>query len=830
MKKKIILSGICIFVLFGIFIRNNFLNQEGKCVSTNSDQAIVQDDTTGIIRAEAFRLVSYLYATDAQRAGKNLDTEFQDVNDTDWYSEYIKFLYQEGFQNQANSIDGKLYIRPTEGLNYYEGNLLFQKIAQSFNINLEDLYKQSNIDLSLGNTVQILDRSQFLTLYENVVEAIKNNKSSVKIENLYILAVKNQQIITQKGEFVGAELFYINPKSIQESTQNRIEEYVDCKLQAVVSEQRILYVKQVLQEDTTFENVYIIQAQGNEVTAFIDGVTKKFQTQANIDQAINGVVGNITCLDGQVTGISIKPDQVTDKVIVANEEYIELEKYGRVKYDDNFKIYKVYGELQMEQVNAILVGYSNTQFVLNEDKISAALITEPITATNIKVMLKTSQYKSLFHDEVEVTCKKAFTITYGDKKKTFQANKKVKIKEDSAYLNAGRLRIESKNQETPIQILSIERNQGYPSYRGAIEIGKEKKGLTVINELPLEEYLYAVIPSEMPVSYGIEALKTQAVCARSYAYKQLLGNNYSKYGAHIDDSTNYQVYNNVAETKETIKAVKETYGQVLEYEGDVITAYYFSTSCGCTSSIWDVWGMNAGYEYLVGEFQGLAGLKKAKKEDSAIEAMANQEEVKDFSKEGTFREFLTKDTQQTLEQDFAWYRWNTTLSFKKITENVNQKLKERYEANPAYILTEKSKDDEVSYVSEPIETIGEVTGVEVKERKSSGIVTSILISGTKANVLVQTEYNIRELLSPMGNKVIRKDKSVVETLNLLPSAFFVLDDTKNGIKITGGGYGHGVGMSQNGVKALADLKYKYEEILEHYYKGTKLASIYEEKK
>ena len=101
--------------------------------------------------------------------------------------------------------------------------------------------------------------------------------------------------------------------------------------------------------------------------------------------------------------------------------------------------------------------------------------------------------------------------------------------------------------------------------------------MLLINELALEEYLYAVVPSEMPTYYGIEALKVQAVCARSYAYRHLLANSLSRYGAHVDDSVSYQVYNNIPENEESVLAVKDTYGRVIEYEGEIITAYYFST-------------------------------------------------------------------------------------------------------------------------------------------------------------------------------------------------------------------------------------------------------------
>ena len=68
----------------------------------------------------------------------------------------------------------------------------------------------------------------------------------------------------------------------------------------------------------------------------------------------------------------------------------------------------------------------------------------------------------------------------------------------------------------------------------------------MVNELPLENYLCKVVPSEMPASYQKEALKAQAICARSYAYRQIMDYAYPEYQAHVNDSTDYQVYNNSA--------------------------------------------------------------------------------------------------------------------------------------------------------------------------------------------------------------------------------------------------------------------------------------------
>lgn len=836
MKKKMILLGICLALLLVIIIRNiNIKSDDSKTVASLPQEAEMTEYKQGIPRAEVFRLVSYLYYSDEDRQNLSQAITFQDVKEDEWYAEYVEAVYCAGFENQADSANGKYYIRPLDQMNRYECNLLFKQIAESLEIDLDSIYRESGLNLEEGEAADVIERDEFLKLYETVVSRLNEKKALVHMDSLYILAISEDgSIITQKGNYYGGELFYMK-EGIEEITQESVSDYVDCRMSVLVSGQRIVYFREVEDTKTEFTNVYLVHAMGNEMTAYINGVTKNFELQANLTSPIDQMVANITCKNKKVIGISVKPDQVSDKVLLANEEYIELEHYGKVEYDQNFKIYKVYGTLQMEQTNAILVGYSNTQFVLTDNKISAALITEPITATNIRVMIKTNGYKSLFHESVKVTCAKAFELYYGEEKKSYKAKKEVTIDLDSDYLESGRLKIVSKDGKTPIQLLSVERSQGNPLYRGTIELAVTKDGIVVINELPIEEYLYAVVPSEMPVSYGEEALKTQAVCARSYAYKQLLGNYYSQYGAHVDDSSSYQVYNNFAETEETIQAVKETYGQVIEYGGEVITAYYFSTSCGYTSSMADVWGGDTKDAYLIGSFQKVDRRKKTSETESeaegdskeAIEVLGSDGILPDFSDETVFRKFLMDNSEKMLESEFAWYRWKTTLKFEEITANLEEKLASRYKANPSLILTEKNVNGETTFVSEPIQSIGEVTGIEVKERKSSGIITELILRGTTNSILVRSEYNIRALLAPTATKVVRQDESVVKKLSLLPSAFFVFDTTKDGVKIIGGGYGHGVGMSQNGVKALTNLGYTYDEIVAYYYKGTELKNIYQ---
>ncbi len=106
----------------------------------------------------------------------------------------------------------------------------------------------------------------------------------------------------------------------------------------------------------------------------------------------------------------------------------------------------------------------------------------------------------------------------------------------------------------------------------------------MVNTLPLEEYLCGVVPSEMPASYPEEALKAQAVCARTYASVQMQESKLEDLGAQVDDSVAFQVYQNSPEAESSTKAVENTAGKILLSDGAPICAYYFSTSHGKTST------------------------------------------------------------------------------------------------------------------------------------------------------------------------------------------------------------------------------------------------------
>ncbi len=138
-------------------------------------------------------------------------------------------------------------------------------------------------------------------------------------------------------------------------------------------------------------------------------------------------------------------------------------------------------------------------------------------------------------------------------------------------------------------------------YRGQLLVLNEKQGLTVINELDLENYIKGVVPAEMPTSWNIEAHKAQAIAARSYAVantgKRL------EYGYDLKDTPQDQNYIGIsAETLQTNRAVESTHGQVLVYNGKVIPAYYHASAGGSTLPARKVWGKDLPYIKAVKSF------------------------------------------------------------------------------------------------------------------------------------------------------------------------------------------------------------------------------------
>lgn len=580
------------------------------------------------------------------------------------------------------------------------------------------------------------------------------------------------------------------------------------------------------------QNVYIENVTDTEITVF-DGERKTYNLQdgfLSLNVTAIGRIADVTLTDGVVSEVVYRDNKkINDKVISMRKgEGVELENAGYLAFSENMKIYKLYGELRQATEGELRIGYDFADFCMEDGKISAILLTREENMEYIRVLIKSSDYGSDYHDDLIVSADSDFVIRYGKEdaytEELCKAGDEITLNKNSDYFKNGvdRIKITPTILTGKVNLLNVSRSQGIPAYRGTIEVQCSEQGLVVINEVLLEEYLYSVVPSEMPANYPLEALKAQAICARTYAYSHILSPGIPAVGAHVDDSTGYQVYNNITEQNATTTAVKETAGQLLYAEGAPVSTYYYSTSCGFGSEE-HVWRSETAPELPYLSATSLS--REAMDAELAGTEHSSIYTAETLKEEAMFAQFLDFPTETHFEEDESWYRWRYDVTDMD-SEKILSALKARYAVNNQFVLTL----DDGKYISAPVEKLGEIKSISVAKRGAGGVAEELVIEGEHATYKVITELFIRYVLCDGQTKVRRQDGSLVEMTSLLPSGYFVItpifeDGEMEGYSLYGGGFGHGVGMSQNGAKNMANAGYTAEQILTFFYKGSTLKVV-----
>lgn len=190
---------------------------------------------------------------------------------------------------------------------------------------------------------------------------------------------------------------------------------------------------------------------------------------------------------------------------------------------------------------------------------------------------------------------------------------KMKGYEFKAHKNYIAIKIDGEYKKIPSDKIVIKPEEdGFVSvkhkwYRGHFKVVNSGKGLTVMNDIPIEFYLQGVVPSEMPPSWEHDAHKAQAIAARSYAIANL--GKRAKHGYDLKDTPEDQAYGGAsAETTQTNDAVAETEGIVLVCDGKIIPAYYSASAGGYTKEASQVWTKDLAYIRAVPSFDD--GIKK----------------------------------------------------------------------------------------------------------------------------------------------------------------------------------------------------------------------------
>ena len=531
-------------------------------------------------------------------------------------------------------------------------------------------------------------------------------------------------------------------------------------------------------EINIYKNVYVTNIEDNTITANMYGNIKKFNS-GKIAEDVTGCLCDITVEDGKIVGVNTKTDVVSGKVLSVSQDSVEIEGYGSVKLDEDFIMYEKENSL-ISNYSSIIVGYALQDFIVADGEVCGAIKNKPLQADNIRVIIKTSGFRDIFFNEAVFCADSGMIVETGEESYETAPGETVVFNPDTEDFNDGRIKLIPKSGE--IQFQSVNRGIGTPSYGGTIEVSLYDEGIVVVNEVGIEDYLKKVVPSEMPSGFNLEALKCQAVCARSYAYTELSNNYYSAYGAHIDDSIQFQVYNNSQRAESTDTAVDETAGQVLSYNGEVVKTYYYSTSCGSTTDV-TLWGNTTeNYPYFVAECVG--GVDRGLT----------------LTVESEFNTFIKGENETDYDYDCTLYRWSMEESVKEISEG---------------------------FARSTGKNVGNIKDIEVLERVNGGAAVKVKVTGDKGETVIDSESAIR---AAFGNaNVDMNTKSGTTRYANLPSTFCVFEKVTEGkkltgFKITGGGYGHGIGMSQNAANKMAESM-TYAQILEFFYRGTTLTLI-----
>lgn len=327
-------------------------------------------------------------------------------------------------------------------------------------------------------------------------------------------------------------------------------------------------------------------------------------------------------------------------------------------------------------------------------------------------------------------------------------------------------------------------------YHGAFELVKSNaKTFNLVNMIEVEDYLKGVVPNEMPVSFGLEALKAQSVAARNYV---LSPRTKSSPNYDVVDSVASQVYFG-ANTEKPLsnQAVSETEGVVAIYNWDLILAQYSSTAGGYTESY-----SHAFSDPLTKEFPSKEKPYLKAKPDIITQTPLNTEETASA---------YYKSRPDAYDIRSPYFRWTKEWNSKELHDILQNTL--AVQSSTGFVKPAFKKGDKLD----------ELTEIRVKKRGDSGKIVEMEIVTKTQCYKVFKELVVRRLLTKDGKA--------------LPSANVVfennLDEYGNlvSVKAYGGGFGHGVGMSQYGAGFMgSELHRPYEKILQHYYSGITLST------
>ncbi|MBS7220193.1 MAG: SpoIID/LytB domain-containing protein [Candidatus Metalachnospira sp.] len=356
---------------------------------------------------------------------------------------------------------------------------------------------------------------------------------------------------------------------------------------------------------------------------------------------------------------------------------------------------------------------------------------------------------------------------------------------------------------------------GARSYRGIIDFMQNDNGtITAVNILDLEEYLYGVVASEIPSSYAFESIKAQACAARTYAlYKW---NRQSDVGFDICDSTHCQAYMGYDyESDTTNRAVDETEGELIYYNGKPIEALFFSSSGGYTEDAVNVWGTDVAYLKAVDDSQEVNCPKWTRTLTlSDLDKLIAVNGYNIGSATG-MRITIDNKTNRVQKLEILGSKGTKTITLeacRTVLGSIGDSFNSRN-----YTITNGDVSGGSTSSSNKIGTFVYGPIKDFKVGKNYVIGSDCAVVYSTANGVKAVGYDGKEVDTDdiTGFDIDKTQASGSSSKD----GTTVITSSGPTIEITGYGIGHGVGMSQMGANGMAQNGATYKEILKHYYTG-----------
>ncbi|MBE6636385.1 MAG: SpoIID/LytB domain-containing protein [Ruminococcaceae bacterium] len=428
-----------------------------------------------------------------------------------------------------------------------------------------------------------------------------------------------------------------------------------------------------------------------------------------------------------------------------------------------------------------------------------------------------------------------------------------KFESSDAALRVGVQAIQTEEEHTHLYGMPL---PYYYAYDGTLLVSPNQsgsaRGIQVVNQLPLERYVAGVIPYEVSNAWPLETLKAFAIAVRSYTVSHFNKHN-GAYGADLCNTVDCQVYRGFASANaRVLQAVAETEGVIAVYNGRICSTFYSSSTGGCTANVWEVWGSNPKtYPYLRAAATPWEKYSQYGNGTSTVTATGQQIYERLKARGYTALDSAVTDITYTTGENTS-YVYTITFTDKnghtltlKGCENISINLSPYVNSANFVVCQSGETVTRLNYTKMGFgNTTAEPTlGVLVRSYPNDHLLVgrqefSVLTAhGTHTfsdsnteYVMSDTgihEYNLSHSLDSQYYPTIigvngQELPDLMSLKTLVESETLQTEGDGSAFVFIGRGWGHGVGLSQFGIKDLGDLGYDYETIFKAYYSGVDL--------